>query len=86
MAHCNNRTKICPGCTKDSALSHTTVAQMYESRGIHDDYGQKPGKALEVWLVHLEDEGMELIILVKGEGNSWAVFWFSPSSSLSCLL
>lgn len=85
MAHCNNHTKICPGYTKDSSLFHTTVAQMYESRGVHDHYGQKPGKALEVRMVHLGDEGMELMMIVKGKGNSWAVFWLSPSSGLPCL-
>lgn len=40
---------------------------MYESRGICDHYRQKPGKALEVWLVHLGDERVELMMLVKGE-------------------
>lgn len=50
----HNSTKICPKFAKDSVLFHTTVAEKCERRGIHGHYGQKPGKVLEVWLVHLK--------------------------------
>ena len=69
----HNSNKIYPRCAKDSVLFHTTVAEKCERRGIHGHYGQKPGKILEVWLLHLGDEGVRLVMLLKEEGNSCSV-------------
>lgn len=52
---------------KESALFWTTIAEMCGRREIYDHCGQKPGTSLGVWLVHLGDEEVGLVMLVKEE-------------------
>ena len=73
-------TRIYPERTEDPlhyptvTETHTYIATLSIKEEILCLLWRKPGESLQFWLVHLGDEGVRLVMLLKEEGNSCSVF------------